>query len=129
MKEFRNPQDVHEPAGPYIHQVEIKGNERMLFISGQVGMKADGTIPEDPHDQLEVAFDNVIHNLRVANMDVADLIKITWYLVDAIDPEKRRAILSRKLGNHRTCSTLIYVAGLASPAYRVEIEAWASRAD
>ena len=129
MKEFRNPQDVHEPAGPYIHQVEIKGNERMLFISGQVGMKADGTIPEDPHDQLEVAFDNVIHNLRVANMDVADLIKITWYLVDAIDPEKRRAILSRKLGNHRTCNTLIYVAGLASPAYRVEIEAWASRAD
>ena len=129
MKEFRNPQEVHEPAGPYIHQVEIKGNERMLFISGQVGMKADGTIPEDPHEQLEVAFDNVIHNLHAANMNVNDLTKITGFLVDQIDPDKRRAILSRKLGNHRTCSTLIYVAGLASPAYRVEVEAWASRTD
>lgn len=129
MKEFRNPQNVHKPVGPYIHQVELKGNERILVISGQVGMKEDGTIPDDPHEQLEIAFDNVIRNLHAANMDVDDLIKINWYFVDEIDPEKRRAILLPKLKEHRTCSTLIYVAGLASPDYRVEVEAWASRAD
>ena len=129
MKKFRNPQNVHEPAGPYIHQIEVKGNERMLVISGQVGMKEDGTVPEDPHAQLEVAFDNVIRNLHAANMDVEDLIKINWYFVDEIDPDKRREMLLPKLKDHRTCSTLIYVAGLASPAYRVEVEAWASRAD
>ena len=43
MKESRNPQDIHEPVGAYSHQIEIKGNERLLVISGQVGMRPDGT--------------------------------------------------------------------------------------
>ncbi len=77
MKEFRNPQDVHQPLGGYSHQVEITGNERMLVLSGQVGMREDGTLPEDPLEQIDLAFENIFRNLRAANMDVKDLIKLT----------------------------------------------------
>ena len=45
MKEFRNPEDIHQPLGAYPHQVEVKGNERLLVLSGQVGMRQDGTVP------------------------------------------------------------------------------------
>jgi 2-iminobutanoate/2-iminopropanoate deaminase len=128
MKEFRNPQDVHAPVGSYSHQIEIR-DERMLVISGQVGMRQDGTIPEDPFDQVDIAFENVIRNLRAANMDVKDLIKITYYLVGEIDTAKRREIVLSKLQGHKPCSTLLYVAALASPQFRVEIEAWASRGE
>ena len=55
MKEFRNPQDVHEPLGSYSHQIEIKDKERLLVISGQVGMREDGTVPEDPYEQIDMA--------------------------------------------------------------------------
>lgn len=129
MKEFRNPQDIHQPVGSYSHQIEIKGNERLLVISGQVGMREDGTVPEDPLEQIEVAFENILRNLRAAGMDVNDLIKITYYLVGDIDTAKRRELILSKLQGHKPCSTLLYVAGLASPTYRVEIEAWASRAE
>ena len=129
MKEFRNPQDVHEPVGSYSHQIEIRGNERLLVISGQVGMREDGTIPEDPFDQIDIAFENILRNLRSAGMDVKDLIKITYYLVGEIDTAKRREVILSKLQGHRPCSTLLYVAGLASPVYKVEIDAWASRAE
>ncbi len=129
MKEFRNPQDVHQPVGSYTHQIEIRGNERLLVISGQVGMREDGTIPEDPFEQIDLAFENILRNLRAANMDVKDIIKLTYYLVGEIDPAKRREIVLTKLQGHQPCSTLLYVAGLASPAFRVEIEAWASRAE
>ena len=129
MKEFRNPQDVHEPLGSYSHQIEIKGNERLLVISGQVGMRQDGTIPDDPFEQIDLAFENVFRNLRAANMDVKDIIKLTYYLVGEIDTAKRRAVVSSKLQGHQPCSTLLYVAALASPAFRVEIDAWASRAE
>ena len=129
MKEFRNPQDVHEPLGSYSHQIEIKGNERLLVISGQVGMRQDGTIPDDPFEQIDLAFENVFRNLRAANMDVKDLIKITYYLVGEIDAAKRRELGLSKLQGHQPCSTLLYVAALASPAFRVEIDAWASRAE
>lgn len=128
MKEFRNPQDVHEPVGSYSHQIEIRGNERLLVISGQVGMREDGIIPDDPFEQIDIAFENVIRNLRAAGMDLKDLIKLTYYLVGEIDTAKRREIALSKLQGHQPCSTLLYVAALASPAFRVEIDAWASRA-
>lgn len=129
MKEFRNPQDVHEPVGSYSHQIEIRGNERMLILSGQVGMRQDGTVPDDPIEQIEVAFENIFRNLRAANMDVKDIIKITYYLVGEFDTAKRREATLAKLQGHKPCSTLIYVAALASPVYKVEIDAWASRAE
>lgn len=129
MKEFRNPQDVHQPLGSYSHQIEVRGNERLLVISGQVGMRADGTVPEDPFEQIEVAFENIFRNLRAAGMTVNDLIKLTYYLVGEIDTAKRREVVQSKLQGHQPCSTLLYVAGLASPVYKVEIDAWASRAE
>ena len=127
MKVFRNPPDVHKPLGIYSHQIEIRGNERLLVISGQVGMREDGTVPEDPLEQIDIAFENIFRNLRAADMDVRDIIKLTYFLVGEIDTVKRRELVASKLQEHEPFSTLLYVAGLASPMYKVEIEAWASR--
>ena len=129
MKEFRNPQDIHHPLGGYSHQIELTGNERMLVLSGQVGMRADGTIPEDPLEQIDIAMENIFRNLRAANMDVKDLIKITYYLVGEIDTARRRELVASKLQGHKPCSTLLYVARLATPNILVEIDAWASRTE
>ena len=125
MKQFRNPETIHKPLGGYSHQVEITG-ERMLIISGQVGMRPDGTIPEDPIEQLDLAFENIFRNLRAANMQVTDLVKLTTYLVGEWDTDKRRALVASKLAGHQPAMTLMYAAALASPAIKVEIDAWAS---
>ena len=126
MKEFRNPQNVHEPLGSCSHQIEINGKERMLVLSGQVGMRPDGMVPEDPLEQMDIAFENIFSNLQIANMGVKDIIKLTYYLVGEIDTAKRRELVASKLQGHAPCSTLMYVAALASPIYKVEIDAWAS---
>ena len=126
MKEFRNPQDIHQPLGSYSHQLEISGNERVLVLSGQVGMREDGTVPDDPLEQMDVVFENIFRNLRAASMDVRDIIKLTYYLVGEVDTAKRRELVVSKLQGHKPCSTLLFVAGLASPIYKVEIEALAS---
>ena len=129
MKEFRNPQSIHQPVGFYSHQVEVNGNERLLVLSGQVGMRQDGTVPEDPYEQLDIAFENILRNLEAANMGVKDILKLTYYVVGEMDAVKRRAIITSKLQEHRPCSTFLYVAGLASPIYKIEIEALASHLD
>jgi len=126
MKEFRSPQSVHPPLGSYSHQIEINGIERMLILSGQVGMRQDGTVPDDPIEQMDVAFENIFRNLQAANMDVKDIIKLTYYLVGEINTIRRRELVISKLQGHAPCSTLLYVAALASPIYKVEIDAWAS---
>lgn len=127
MKEFRNPQNVHAPLGAYTHQVEVSGGERLLILSGQVGAREDGSLPDSTLEQLEVCFDNILRNLEAAGMGVQDLLKLTYFVVGEIDMAKRREIITTKLQGHKPCSTFLFVAGLASPAYKVEVEAIASR--
>jgi enamine deaminase RidA (YjgF/YER057c/UK114 family) len=127
MKTPRNPETIHAPVGRYVHQIEVSGESRILFLSGQVGMAADGSVPEDPVSQLGVALQNVLANLEAAGFEIADLVKLTTYVVGEIDPAGRRAVLERQLGAHITTSTLVIVAALASPQYKVEVDAWAIR--
>lgn len=129
MKEYRNPPGVHPPLAAYSHQVEIAGSERLLFLSGQVGQTREGMVPKDPVQQLEIALDNVLRNLQAAGMDVTDLVKLTFYLVGEMDAQRRRDVIAAKLRGHQPCMTLLYVAGLATPAYKVELDAWASRGE
>lgn len=127
MKEYRNPPNVHEPVGVYTHQVEISGPERLLVLSGQVGIKEDGSVPDDAAEQLDVALENLIRNLHHANMDAQDVVKLTLFLAGEMDATRRRSVLTTRLQGHKPCMTLIYVAALASPVYKVEIDAWASK--
>jgi len=42
MKEFRNPENIHQPVADYTHQVEVSGQARWLVMSGQIGKYKDG---------------------------------------------------------------------------------------
>jgi enamine deaminase RidA (YjgF/YER057c/UK114 family) len=127
MKEPRNPETVHPPVGRYVHQIEVSGESRLLFISGQVGKDRDGRVPADPIDQFELALRNILANLEAAGFEPTDLVKITTYVVGDLDRARRGEVLDRALGDHVTTSTLVFVPALAAPEYKVEIEAWASR--
>ena len=129
MKTTRNPDTIHAPVGRYVHQLELENPSKLLFISGQVGMRLNGSVPDDAVDQLEVALENVVRNLEAAGLETTDLVKATTYVVAgaAMDLARRRAVLERIFGDHIATSTLVYVAGLAAPEYKVEVDAWAAR--
>ncbi len=129
MATARNPHDVHAPLADYAHQVELGPGGRLLVVSGQVGMLPDGTLPADPAEQVQAALENVRRNLAAAGMAVTDLVKLTTYLVGEVDAAARRQAFAAFLGGHTPAQTLVYVAALANPALRVEIEAWAYRGD
>lgn len=123
----RNPAGVHAPVAAYSHQIEVSAGARWLVLSGQIGLRLDGAPPSDPVEQIEVALDNIRRNLEAAGMAVGDLVKLTFYLVGEIDAERRKRALEAFLGDHRPAMTLLYVSALASPALKVEIDAWAAR--
>ncbi|HEY3612435.1 MAG TPA: RidA family protein [Gaiellales bacterium] len=126
MQTQRNPDTIHPPLAGYSHQIEISGPQRQLVIAGQIGMRPDGEVPEDPIDQLGAALDNVERNLEAAGMQFGDLVRLTIYLVGEWDANARRQLVASRLGAHHPCTTLLYVAGLAAPNLRVELDAWAS---
>lgn len=128
MTTARNPQDVHPPVADYVHQIEVGAGGRWLVLSGQIGMRPDGSLPEDPVEQVAVALENVRRNLAAAGMDVTNVVKLNTYLVGEVDAPGRAAAVGAFLGGHTPTQTLLYVARLAAPALRVEIEAWAHAA-
>jgi enamine deaminase RidA (YjgF/YER057c/UK114 family) len=125
MTIHRNPATVHQPVAGYSHQIEVGAQARWLVLSGQVGMRVDGKVPEDPIEQVVIALDNLRLNLEAAGLGIRDLVKLTIILVGDIDPALRRAAVEDWLGGHLPCTTLFYASALAAPSLRVEIDAWA----
>jgi 2-iminobutanoate/2-iminopropanoate deaminase len=123
---IRNPSTIHAPLARYSHQIELLAPVRLLVLSGQVGMRPDGALPSSALEQFDVALDNVLRNLEAADLTAADLVKLTFYLTEPIDSGERATLLAARLDGHEPCMTLIVVAGLASPALKVEIDAVAS---
>ena len=125
MKVRSNPATVHAPIGAYTHQVEIR-DERLLVVAGQIGMAPDGSVPESPAAQLELALENIRLNLEAAAMTAADLVKLTIFLTEEIPVEERRAIMHSAIGEDLPAATLVYVSRLAAPHLKAEVEALAS---
>src|ERR1700680_1580501 len=75
------PSTVAKPFGPYSHAVEVPEGSRLLYISGEVGVLPDGTVPQGIEAQAEACWRNIIAVLADAGMEVEDLVKITTYLV------------------------------------------------
>jgi len=126
MFTHRNPQSIHPPVGPYSHQVDVPQDARWLVLSGQVGMRADGSIPDTAVEQFDVAMENVLRNCEEAGLGAEHIVKLTFYLVDDIAREERGASLQRHFGDWQPCMTLVYVPRLAAPPIKVEIDAWAA---
>jgi enamine deaminase RidA (YjgF/YER057c/UK114 family) len=127
MNKFTNPASVAKPAGNYTHCVEVTAGARQLYISGQIGVLPDGSTAQGIAAQADAVWSNIANILKAADMAIADLVKITVLVVNPADIPAVRTVRDRYLGTHKPASTLMVAAGLASPAYLLEIEAIAAK--
>ena len=121
-----NPQTM--PTSPYYSQgSEVRDAQRLLFVSGQVGVGADGAPAEGVEGQTRQAVENLGAVLAEAGMSVDDLAKMTIYLTDPADVGPFMAAAGGSLPTPPPATTLLVVQQLASPELLVEIEAVAAR--
>lgn len=125
-KIFNGDGGIAAPFSNYAHAVEASKAARRLYISGQLGVRPDGVTQPDFDSQCRTAFDNIKVLLAEAGMGLEDLVKLTIYLTRRDDIVRFRQIRDEVMGDIRTASTLLLVAGLANPAWLVEIEAVAA---
>ena len=117
-----NAPDATPPAAAYTQAVEVTGATRTLFLSGQLGTALDGTAPPTMEEQAALAWHNVGAQLAAAGMTFANLVKVTMIIPNAADIPASRPARAQALGSLRPASTVL-VAGLADPAWKIEIEA------
>lgn len=123
MPRIINPRMLGAPATGFAHGIVHSARARRLLTSGQVGLKADGTVSQDLHEQMEQAFDNLEIVLREAGMGVGDLVRLKLYCTVPGSAGLFRQLRERRLGPHRVTASYLEVTGLAAPEYLVEIEA------
>ena len=129
MAKRHNPATVHAPAGKYSHGVEAPAGARLCYVSGQVGVKPDGTTAPNDAAQCEQAWANVKNVLAAAGMGLEDIIKLNAYLTRTDLIPVYRTARDRAVGaTPPPASTLVVVAALANPAWVVEIECVAAKA-
>lgn len=110
------------PVSHYCHAVKA-GNQ--LWISGTVGMTADGFIPDDVVEQFKIAMASLDRVLRAAGGRPEHIVKVQIFMTNINDRAKINPIRQQYFGVHRPASTLVEVTALVDPRMRVEIEAQA----
>jgi enamine deaminase RidA (YjgF/YER057c/UK114 family) len=128
MLQRHNPGSVAPPFSRYSHAVETPAGARWLHVSGQVGVKPDGSLAEGVEAQIEQAFLNIFAALQSAGMSKHDLVKLTVFLTDQSNLPAFRSVRDKLVLPAEPASTLLIVAGLARPEWLVEIEAIAAAA-
>jgi enamine deaminase RidA (YjgF/YER057c/UK114 family) len=110
----------------YAHAVEVPAGQRLLLVSGQIGLSVDGTLASDFAAQCEQAMDNVERLLEGAGLSRANLVKVTYYLTRADDLPRLGEIRQRRWASDAPPAvTTLVVAALARPDFLVEVEAMA----
>jgi len=122
------PEGIMQPFNnAYSHGVLIPSNARVLHLSGQIGARPDGVVPEDGEEQADNVWRNVMAILAAADMTAKNLVKITAYIVDEAVFPFYAAARQRNLGGiEPPASTAVYVPRLVLPEWKIELEAIAA---
>ncbi len=110
---------VMEPVSHYCHVVKAGP---IVWVSGIVGMTADGKIPESTAAQFDIAMDVMDQCLKAAGAGPEHVTKVQVFMTDITE---RPLINPRRIayfGPHKPASTLVEVKGLVDPRMKVEIE-------
>jgi 2-iminobutanoate/2-iminopropanoate deaminase len=74
-------EQMPKALGPYSHAVGASGE--FVFVSGQVGIDAEGAVPATFEAQARNAFENLARVVAACSLTMANVVKTTVYLADA----------------------------------------------
>ncbi|MFI1969858.1 enamine deaminase RidA [Streptomyces cinnamoneus] len=130
MARYWNPSEIAAPVGKYSHLAEAPAGHRLVWISGQVGIRPDGELAgPDAAAQTRQAFANIEALLDHLGAGPGDLVKLVT-LVSGTDPGHLAGFMTGRdeyfakwyPDGVYPAHTLAVVAGLAKPELAVEIE-------
>jgi enamine deaminase RidA (YjgF/YER057c/UK114 family) len=121
---FINPETMHHPTG-YTHVVEVTAG-RPVYIAGQVALDPTGRLvgPGDIRAQAEQVFDNLGAALEAVGARFEQVVKLTYYLLDATQLPVVREVRDRYVNIQQPpASTAVEVRRLARDDLLIEVEA------
>ena len=94
-----------------------------VVVSGTAPVLPDGGCPEGAEAQADRCWEIVVAALAEVGARPEHVVRTRTYLVDAADWEATGRAHGRVFADVRPASTMVVVAGLLDPRWRVEVEA------
>lgn len=122
-----DPETLPRPSG-YAHAT-VAAPGRVIYLGGQTGHRADGSIEAGLVEQFDQAARNVVEAIRAAGGSPEQVVRMVIYATDL--EEYRRSLgpigdtYRRHFGKHYPAMALIGVSALFDPQARVELVATA----
>ncbi len=100
----------------------VRVGDRVL-VSGTAPIWPDGSVHPDPLAQAGRCLEIIAEALAEAGAGLGDVVRTRVFLTDAADAGNVSIAHGRAFGDVRPAATMVVVAGLLDPRWRVEIEA------
>ena len=94
-----------------------------IVCSGTVGVEEDGSVTPDAGAQAERCFGLIRRYVEELGGRMEDVVRVRMFATDIKDADAITAAFTRALGHVRPTGTLVAVAALYHPSWKVEIEA------
>ena len=121
-----NAKDGAGVFGAYVQALEVRDTTRRVYVSGQAPVRLDGTLPDTFKEQAEAVWNNILAQLRAADMDAKNIVKATTFLVDRKYRDENRDVRMEMLGGHTFALTVV-LAGMFEDGWLLEIDAIAEK--
>ena len=108
--------------GPIGFSRAVRVGDRVV-VAGTAPVRPDGSVDPDVEQQADRCLEIILAALAEAGATADDVVRTRTYLVDPADWEAVGRSHGRHFRDVRPASTMIVVAGLLDPRWRVEIEA------
>jgi enamine deaminase RidA (YjgF/YER057c/UK114 family) len=100
----------------------IRVGDRVL-VAGTAPVWPDGSCDPDPERQAARCLEIIVAALREAGAEPRHVVRTRMFLTDAADWEAVGRAHGAVFGEARPAATMVVVAGLLDPRWKVEIEA------
>lgn len=122
------PGSIAPPFARYAHGVLVPEGVQLILTSGQLGQRADGSVPQGVREQADICFANLDAILAEAGATRGDVIRINAYVTDRAFMAGYMAARDAWLAevSRLPASTLMIVTGFTREEFKVEVEVTAA---
>jgi enamine deaminase RidA (YjgF/YER057c/UK114 family) len=100
----------------------VRVGDRVL-VSGTAPVWPDGSCPDDAAVQTRRCFEIITQALAEAGASLTDVVSTRMFLVDSSAADAVGAVHGEVFAEVRPAATMVIVAGLLDPRWKIEIEA------
>jgi enamine deaminase RidA (YjgF/YER057c/UK114 family) len=94
-----------------------------IVVSGTAPIWPDGSCDPDPAAQASRCLEIIEAALREAGSGISDVVRTRMFIADRDDADAVGAVHGQVFADVRPAATMVVVAGLLDPRWKVEIEA------